>query len=290
MRSGVFDATVRAWEHDTEVGGGIVGAAVAFRLFLFMVPFSFFTATALGAGARLADQTTADVAHRAGIGGVIAKGATSAESLGTRSQVIVLLVAGYATLSTARTAVGTLVRAHCLVWRVPPVRVARTRAALLFTVFVATLMLVSSYVARLRSAVPAPGVALTVTWLFVPLVCWWWASTRLPHADAAVWALLPGAVVLAIGMQVMHLFTVLYVTRAVESKSETYGALGSALAVLGWCYVAGRLITGTAVVNAALWRRFRQRHPDAAAGGNDAAGPVRSVALGWLRSAAGLFR
>ncbi|MFM7223983.1 MAG: hypothetical protein ACKO1Y_00885, partial [Actinomycetota bacterium] len=194
------------------------------------------------------------------------------------------------TLSTARTVVGTLLRAHCLVGRVPPVRVARTRAALLFTVFVATLMLVSSYVARLRSAVPAPGVALTVTWLFVPLVCWWWASTRLPHADAAVWALLPGAVVLAIGMQVMHLFTVLYVTRAVESKSETYGALGSALAVLGWCYVAGRLITGTAVVNAALWRRFRQRHPDAAAGGNDAAGPVRSVAVRWLRSAAGLFR
>lgn len=76
-----------------------------------------------------------------------------------------------------------------------------------------------------------------------------------------MWALLSGAVVLAVGMRAMHLFTILYVTRAVESKSETYGALGAAIAVLVWCYGAGRLVTGTAVVNAALWRRYRQPRP-----------------------------
>ena len=220
-RSGLVDALVRAWEHDAEIGGGIVGAAVAFRLFLFMVPFSFFAATALGAGAGLADRSTSDIAHQAGIGGVIAKGVTSTEGLGTRSQVIVLLVAGYATVSTARTIVGTLFRAYSLVWRVPPVRAARTRAALLFTAFVATLMFVSSYVARLRAAVPAPGLVLTAAWLLVPFICWWWASAHLPHADAPVWALLPGAVVFAVGMQAVHLFTILYVTRAIDSDRKS---------------------------------------------------------------------
>ena len=268
-----------------------MGAAVAFRLFLFMVPFAFFVATALGASAELADRSTSEVAERAGIGGVVAKGVMSAESLGSRSRFLLLLVAGYATISTARSIVGTLVQAHCLVWKVPRVRIPRTRPALLFTAFVAVLMIASSYVQRLRAAVPAPGIALTALWLLVPLVAWWWASTRLPHADAPVWALLPGAVVFAVGMQAMHLFTILYVTRAVESKSETYGALGAAIAVLVWCYVAGRLVTGTAVVNAALWRRYRQRQP-----GSDPRGEVsmtgsRVGLVGrWLRSVGKLFR
>jgi uncharacterized BrkB/YihY/UPF0761 family membrane protein len=162
---------------------------------------------------------------------------------------------------------------------------------LLFTAFVAILMIASSYVQRLRTTVPAPGIALTALWLLVPLVAWWWASTRLPHADAPVWALLPGAVVFAVGMQAMHLFTILYVTRAVESKSETYGVLGAAIAVLVWCYVAGRLVTGTAVVNAALWRRYRQRQP-----GPDPVGEVPTtgsrvgLAGRWLRSVGNLFR
>jgi len=273
------------------VGGGIVGAAVAFRLFLFMVPFAFFVATALGASADLADRSTTEVAERAGIGGVVAKGVMSAESLGTRSRFLLLLVAGYATISTARSIVGTLVQAHCLVWKVPAVRVPRTRPALLFTACVASLMVVSSYVQRLRAAVPAPGLALTALWLFVPLAAWWWASTRLPHADAPVWALLPGAVVFAVGMQAMHLFTLFYVTRAVESKSETYGALGAAIAVLIWCYVAGRLVTGTAVVNAALWRRYRQRQadPEPMEKGLNAGSRTGRAARG-LRSVRGLFR
>ena len=48
-----------------------------------------------------------------------------------------------------------------------------------------------------------------MVWLIVPLVSWWWASVQLPHADAPAWALLPGAVVFALGMQAMHLFTIL---------------------------------------------------------------------------------
>ena len=67
----------------------------------------------------------------------------------------------------------------------------------------------------------------------------------------------------------------------------------SDLGVLLWAYVVGRLLTGTAVVNATLWRRFVEHHPEAVEAAQRQYADARSrAALGsaWLRSAAGLFR
>ena len=79
------------------------------------------------------------------------------------------------------------------------------------------------------------------------------------------------------------------------SKSETYGALGIAVSVLLWTYVAGRLVTGTALVNATLWRRFTESQtsrgepvPELAAAGSLASRAV--VLWAWLRAAFGLLR
>jgi uncharacterized BrkB/YihY/UPF0761 family membrane protein len=82
----------------------------------------------------------------------------------------------------------------------------------------------------------------------------------LPHARDAGWRdLLPGALLLAAGAQVLHLVTVFYLAGRIESASELYGALGSASAVLLWLYLIGRLVVGSAVLNATLWERRRQR-------------------------------
>ena len=39
--------------------------------------------------------------------------------------------------------------------------------------------------------------------------------------------------------------------------SELYGALGAAASVLLWLYLIGRLVVGSAVLNATLWERNR---------------------------------
>jgi uncharacterized BrkB/YihY/UPF0761 family membrane protein len=292
-RSPAADALARAWEHDVEVGGGLLAGALAFRLFLFMVPLTLVGFTLLGSAADVLDSSPTEMAHVAGVSGVLAKGIFTTSALTTTHQVVLLGFGCYALLSTARSVVGTIVSAHCLAWRMPKVKMRRLRPALVFIAFVATVSILSSHLARLRAAAPAPGLALTALWLLLPLLAWWWASSRLPHGDAPVWALLPGALVFAVGMQVLHVFTLLYVVPSVDRKSETYGAIGVALAVLAWAYVAGRLVTATAVVNAALWRRFRERHPEeiqaAQAAGGGVGSPAR-LGLTWLRSAAGLLR
>lgn len=292
-RSGLTDALARAWELDTEVGGGIMAGALAFRLFLFMVPFSFLGFLLVGSSASLAASSPTEMAQRAGIGGLLAKGVVNADSISHTNQFFLIVIAGYAMITAARSVVGTIIDAYALIWRMPRVKMKRMKPALLFIAFVALVSMLSSYLGKLRAAAPAPGLTLTLAWLLLPVVAGWWAAAKLPHGDAPVWALFPGAVLFGVGIQAMHLFTVYYVSRSVASKSETYGVIGVALAVLLWAYVSGRFITAIAVVNAALWRRFCQVHPEdveqATAIGAEHGSRLRSW-WDWVRSAAGLLR
>jgi uncharacterized BrkB/YihY/UPF0761 family membrane protein len=87
----------------------------------------------------------------------------------------------------------------------------------------------------------------------------------MPHAADAGWKdLIPGAVLFGVAVLGLHLFTVYWVADLIKRKSATYGAVGSALALLLWAYVFGRIMTASAVLNASLWARVHARHEDTA--------------------------
>jgi uncharacterized BrkB/YihY/UPF0761 family membrane protein len=81
------------------------------------------------------------------------------------------------------------------------------------------------------------------------------ASLALPHASTSNVHLVPGVLLVAIGAQAMHVFTVFYLSPKLESSSELYGGLGAAATVLLWLYLIGRLVVLSAVLNATLWER-----------------------------------
>jgi uncharacterized BrkB/YihY/UPF0761 family membrane protein len=62
-------------------------------------------------------------------------------------------------------------------------------------------------------------------------------------------------VLAAVGVEVLHLVTVYWISYAVAKKTERYGAIGAALALLLWAYLLGRVITSAAVLNATVWYR-----------------------------------
>jgi uncharacterized BrkB/YihY/UPF0761 family membrane protein len=88
---------------------------------------------------------------------------------------------------------------------------------------------------------------------------WWWVSWKLPHAPVPARALVPGALLMAIGADVLHVLTTYWIGHLVARKTNTYGAVGIALAVLLWVYILGRIIVGSAGLNAALWHRRENR-------------------------------
>ena len=72
----------------------------------------------------------------------------------------------------------------------------------------------------------------------------------------------------------LHLITVYYLPLTISHKSATYGAIATALALLAWAYLVGRLLTAAAVLNAALWHRKQLPDPESRNPTGSSAGPV----------------
>jgi uncharacterized BrkB/YihY/UPF0761 family membrane protein len=130
----------------------------------------------------------------------------------------------------------------------------------MFIVSVTCLLVLVRLILWLRDESFIAGFTAEVLFIVVPAGIWLLVSYRFfVHAPEAGWRdLLPGAILVGIGAQVLHFVTVYWITHLFASKSATYGAIGAALAILFWAYLLGRLLAASAVVNAAAWH---QRHP-----------------------------
>ncbi len=116
-----------------------------------------------------------------------------------------------------------------------------------FVVSIAThkienLSFVGGLVATALIAIPYAGL-----WLCVSLL--------LPHHGTGWQALLPGAILFALGVEVLQFIIAYIVAPQMSSKQGSYGALGIAAALLFALYLLSRLIIATAVVNATLSAR-----------------------------------
>src|SRR4029079_12219241 len=104
------------------------------------------------------------------------------------------------------------------------------------------------------------GLLATVLFVMIPVAAWIFVSWHMPRAPDMPWtALLPGSVLFGVGLEALHLVTVYWIANQIEHKTDTYGAIGFALALLLWAYLLGRLITSAAVVNETLWTRDVER-------------------------------
>ena len=254
-----IDIAIRAYERDRDTGGGVLAAAIAFRLFLFMVPYVFAVFTVFGLGAKVAGESPERVAQIGGISGILGQAISSAGEISTSSQVLILITALWALFTTARSVMKVLTAAHRLIWRVEIRKTLRASAPLVFIGVMLVTSALSVGLARIRDAQPTVGVGLTLLSLVIPLLVWWRVSLKFLHDDAPDWALLPGAAMVSLGMQGLHLFTVFYIAGQVSGQSETYGFVGAALSVLFWAYLMGRLIVGSIVLNATLWNRYKEQ-------------------------------
>lgn len=252
-----LDAAFDVGERDRDVAGGLLAGAIAFRLFLWLVPFALVAVTVAGWIAADTDLTTDDLARRFGIVGVAAQYVNDASKESTTALVVILVIALYALLLASRSAVRAIRLAHLLAWRMPIVRFhGSTVAALWFAGGAAGLAVAAGAINTVRARTPGLGLLLWLVLIVIYGVVWLVASRALPHPqEVPMRALLPGAIVFALGTEVLHILTVVWYANRLEHRSELYGGLGAAVVLLAWLYLLGRLAITSAVVNASLWRR-----------------------------------
>jgi uncharacterized BrkB/YihY/UPF0761 family membrane protein len=247
----VFDVV----ERDAEVGGGIIAAALAYRLFIWLLPVALVAVVGLGIAADAESESPERAAESLGVAGLVSSSVANAANSPNRWYALVigipLLV--WATRGLLRVLIG----AHRLVWL--DVRAAAPRPTFVATLRLLALLLCYGVVTTIATAVRgwSGGVGLVSTLvLAVPYAAIWLLVTlRLPHRDAVWTELIPGCVLVGLGVEVLHVVAAYAFAPWAASRQGTYGALGIAAALLFGLFLVSRLVIAAAALNATLWDR-----------------------------------
>ena len=253
-----------AYERDRDIGGGLLAGAIAFRLFVWLAAFLVVIVSILG----FIDAAGGDAAATLGDSGITAIAAseiTQAASDVQRSRWLLLLAGLYALFSTSRTMVRALWTASAIAARRPVTKPPIMKGVLVYNGLILVLLVTVSGAARLRDVTPGPGLIVTLASIGVFLGVTWLGLRWLPGPDVDARELLPGAVLLAVGLDAIHLVSTLYLPHRLERASETYGTLGTAIVLLLWLYLFGRLIVAGGVLNATM-REVREERDAQGAG------------------------
>jgi uncharacterized BrkB/YihY/UPF0761 family membrane protein len=259
------DAAFQMVNRDGDIGGGIIAGALAYRLFIWLLPLALVAIAGLGVAADVADESPEQAAESAGLGGLVSSSVGDAASSSGRwyALIVGVPILIYVTRSVLRAVIG----AHRLVWAQP--RATTTRPTFPATFRLLGLLLVLPIASGLASALRehSPGIGLLGTVVaVVPYAgVWLLVMQGMPHRDAPWTALIPGALLFGVGMELLHVLLAYFLVPYALAKQGTYGALGIAAALLFGLYLISRLMVAAAVVNATLWERRSTREPAAAA-------------------------
>ena len=245
------------YEGDSSIGGGLLAGALAYRLFVLLLPTSLLLVSGLGLYAGAADKSTRQVTREAGLHGLFASNVAATASGGARWLVFILMIP--AVLYAAAKLYRALAIVHALVWHSTgrAGRTTRRGVAVLLGVLLATVVS-TEIVGWIRRHDQLGGVAALVVYTVVVGGAWLALSLQLPHGGARWTSLLPGAVLFGVGLLGVNVFNVYVTARLVEDRANTYGALGVATALLFSLVLVGRVAVVSAELNAVLYLRHAE--------------------------------
>jgi uncharacterized BrkB/YihY/UPF0761 family membrane protein len=244
-------------EHDSSIGGGLLAGALAYRLFVLLLPTSLLLVSGLGLYAGTVGESPSKIVRDAGLHGLIASEIAATAS--SRARGILFLVMIPAVVYAAYTLFSAVAKVYAIVWlgtargvRVTP------KAFVVFLGVVVAQVAVVFLVGWIRYSNPLGGFVGLLAYLVLVGATWLVVSLYLPRRDVPWWRLVPGCVLFAVGLFLVNVFNVYITTRIVEGRANTYGALGIATALLFSLVLVGRMIIVSAELNAALDERRRR--------------------------------
>lgn len=245
---------------DSRNGGGLLAGALAFRLFGALLPLALLAAVILGYASTVDRSSPEDVGEAVGLKTALLESVAESSKLSGGTRWTVTAFAVVALVWSATSAARAIRAVHSLAWDGRVVRLPRAvQAGLVLIGTLFAFALVWAIVGGTRSRIGDAGLFVAFGAIVLFFAIWLVVERLLPHGDAPWTALVPGALLVAAGMQLTHLGTVLFLGERVERASATYGSLGVAFTLLFWLFIVSRVIVASAMLNAALWERRRGR-------------------------------
>ena len=255
VRHDSVDSVFAMADRDMELGGGIIAGALAYRLFIWLLPLALVAVAGLGIAAGARSETPEEAAESLGLAGLVSNSVASAAKGSSRWYALAIGIP--VLIYTTRGVLRVLIGSHRILWG--DLRSAAPKPTLVGSLRLLVLLLAFPVASVVASTVRAwsPGIGLLTTLLTIlPYAgLWLLISIRLPHRTAAWTDLIPGALLFGFGIEAIQLVATYFLAPYALAKQGTYGALGIAAALLFTLYLASRLAVGAAVLNATLWER-----------------------------------
>jgi uncharacterized BrkB/YihY/UPF0761 family membrane protein len=250
------EAGFQAFERELVHGGGLLAGGLAYRLFLWILPIGLVGAQLLGFWLDTNEESVEDAAKEFGIGAAAVASAERAVETSQSNRVLLVLTGLVLLAWFSLGFVRALQLAYSFAWEVPRPRLRKPLyAVLIFNGLFLAVAVAGIGLAWLREELGLLGVlGVLVTIAFqtgvAVLVMW-----LLPRRAERWQELVPGAMLVAVGAQLVSVAVVFYFAPKIGRSTELYGTLGTAAVLLVWLYVLARLIIAGAFLNATLWER-----------------------------------
>ncbi len=257
--SPALDATFETIERDSQIGGNLLAGALSYRLFVFVLPLAFFIVSGLGLLASALGVEPQLISNSVGLAGVVTNQVAST-SKGASSW-WVALSSLFVLLYATRVLLRAVAITHSLAWErsAASVKVSTHSFGVFGAVLVGQLLLVAG-VGAVKHQTLLGGIATLTAFVLAVAGLWLIVSLEVSHANARWTDLIPGSLFYAIGLSGVLVFNVLILGHLIQSKTSTYGALGTAATLLLAFFFVGRVIVGAAVLNATLHERRSRSH------------------------------
>lgn len=286
-----FATVVRVQDRFNEVHGGYLAAAVTLAAFTSIFPLLLVTVGVVGI-LSLNSDLPAEVIGRLGLTGQAADLVLKAIATAQKSRKGAI---GFGTIGLLWSGLGLVAAiqyAFDNVWQVTGRGLRDKLGGVIWLAGSVVILVVSFGLTALFTLSPWLAPASLALGVAVNFALWLWTLKALLNVVVPWRALVPGAALGAIGLEVLKVVGSIYVPRVVTASSALYGSVGVVFAILAWLFFFGRLAVYVAVVNVVRWEDVHgtvtaeielPKHPDVVAVEATRAGeakePVKAAAV-----------
>lgn len=243
-------------ERYADLHGNNLAAAVTFQAFVSLFPLLLVAVAVIGWIAGDGTDVAGSVVRELGLNGDAKEAVQDAVGAAKESKKAASVVGLASLFWSGLGLVNALQYGYNQVWQVEERGLKDKAVGILWLAGAVVVFVAAAAVTTLLRWLPGYFAPLgIVVALAVNLGLWVWTSKILPNTRIPWRAVVPGAILAAIGLEVLKVVGALYVPRLVASSSQLYGTLGVVFALLAWLFFFGRLIIYSAVLNVVLWEK-----------------------------------
>src|SRR5262249_2157734 len=255
-RSKWVDLAFGLYERDRASFGSLLSGALAYRAFVFLVPFVLLLVAVLGFMIDIDSTSPETLGESLGFKSVLSDALLDAARQAQNARWFALIIGPFGRRGAAR-APGRARRAgvRAGVGGVFPKRAGASRLAGGFLLGAVVAIGLTFFTGYLREHTPLGGILFSIVVIAIYSGLWLLAANALPHAPGPIATLVPGALLVGVRADALHVATVYYLAKQPDGAASIYGACGTAVVILLWLFIAARIVVGSAVLNAELYRR-----------------------------------